>query len=75
MAVAVMEWSYNTAKGTLRYGTYVSKWTPDSESGKIKMDHGMFYEVEDGYHQKTFRGTLSENGNSIVTDMGTFVRQ
>ena len=74
-ASAVMEWAYTTAKGTPRYGTYVSQWYPDEKSGKLKMNHGGFYELTDGYHQRVFYGTLSGDGNSIATDDGTFVRQ
>lgn len=74
-ACAVMEWAYTTSKGTPRYRTYVSQWYLDSEGGKLKMNHGGFYELTDGYHQKGFEGTISNDGNSIVTDFGTFVRQ
>lgn len=72
---AVIEWEYTTAKGTPRYGTYVSHWTLDSDSGEIELDHGAFYELTDGYHQRVFYGTLSSDGNSIVTGSGTLVRQ
>lgn len=74
-ATAVMDWSYTTQKGSHRAGIYISQWAYDTDSRGINMNHGGFYHVEDGYHERWFHGNVSEDGNTINTDLIKFVRQ